>query len=299
MWIRAIALIRGKHNSGATNCQLVCSGGAHTSSLPNQNSTDGHRFTYTYDYMSGYPRVISSQASKAFVNACSPNHNPKTSENCVRWVLSSDQVVGEPLIGIAYCICFSPKSVRIVQAEHCKNVSKNNYLTILHIESDFINPFSWTKETVALAIWVEQLQRVARQSHCCVVWAQNSKRSAFQPTARVCHDDATTDFSGSMATWAVTLPFAVSTNSIGLNPWWKKGAAADRRRFVCWVGGSQMCFFFHPQHEASGYFVAFLTEDFQVTTLPKTNLANATEDRPNPEMKRSVIPTIHVQKPGY
>ena len=60
-----------------------------------------------------------------------------------------------------------------------------------------------------------------------------------------------------------------------------------------------MCFFFHPQHEASGYFVAFLTEDFQVTTLPKTNLANATEDRPNPEMKRSVIPTIHVQKPGY
>lgn len=135
-------------------------------------------------------------------------------------------------------------------------------------ESDFINPFSWTKETVALAIWVEQLQRVARQSHCCVVWAQNSKRSAFQPTARVCHDDATTDFSGSMATWAVTLPFAVSTNSNGLNPWWKKGAAAcdfqryffsrkktwDPRKTVCWVGGSQMCFFFIRSNEASRYF---------------------------------------------
>lgn len=141
-------------------------------------------------------------------------------------------------------------SVRIAQAEHCKKVSKNNCLTIIHMKAI-------TKETVALAIWVEQLQRVARQSHCCVVWAQNSKRSAFQPTARVCHDDATTDFSGSMATWAVTLPFAVSTNSNGLNPWWKKGAAAatfnvlfsrkrtwDRRRFVCWVGGSQMCFLF-------------------------------------------------------
>lgn len=168
-------------------------------------------------------------------------------------------------------------SVRIAQAEHCKKVSKNNCLTIIHMKAI-------TKETVALAIWVEQLQRVARQSHCCVVWAQNSKRSAFQPTARVCHDDATTDFSGSMATWAVTLPFAVSTNSNGLNPWWKKGAAAATFNVLFFqkkdLGPPEVCvlsrrqpdvFSFHPQHEASGYFVGFLTEDFQVTTLPKTN----------------------------
>ena len=268
MWIRAIALIRGKHNSGATNCQLVCSGGAHKQ-LTEPKFTDGHRFTYTYDDMSGYPRAISSQPSKAFVNAWSPNHNPKTSENCVRWVLSSDQVVDAPLIGIAYCICFSPKSVRIAQAEHCKKVrfSKNNCLTLLHMKAIssilFLelrrlwplpfesNNFNVLQDKVTAVSSERRTASAARfnRRHACVTMMRPRIFRAAWP----------------LGLW----PYLLQCQQIVMD-WIRDGKRScgcdfqrtffpekktwDRRRFVCWVGGSQMCFFFHPQHEASRYF---------------------------------------------